>query len=89
MVFERSADDLVGQHIAFLDRVATRMVELDRGRLMSYPGNFARYQTLKEEQLTQEAVINAKADKLRIVLRDVLGAIEEIALSGALSGEKR
>ncbi|MCA8887843.1 MAG: N-formylglutamate deformylase [Parvularculaceae bacterium] len=32
---------------------------------------------------------NAKADKLRIVLRDVLGAIEEIALSGALSGEKR
>jgi ATP-binding cassette subfamily F protein uup len=49
---------------AFLDRVATRMVELDRGRLLSYPGNFAQYQTLKEEQLTQEAVINAKADKL-------------------------
>ncbi|MFM7024848.1 MAG: ribosomal protection-like ABC-F family protein [Limnohabitans sp.] len=49
---------------AFLDRVATRMVELDRGRLMSYPGNFAQYQTLKEEQLAQEAVINAKADKL-------------------------
>ena len=49
---------------AFLDRVATRMVELDRGRLLSYPGNFAQYQTLKEEQLAQEAVINAKADKL-------------------------
>ena len=49
---------------AFLDRVATRMVELDRGRLLSYPGNFAQYQTLKEEQLTQEAVINARADKL-------------------------
>ena len=49
---------------AFLDRVATRMVELDRGRLTSYPGNFAQYQTLKEEQLAQEAVINAKADKL-------------------------
>ena len=49
---------------AFLDRVATRMVELDRGRLNSYPGNFAQYQTLKEEQLAQEAVINAKADKL-------------------------
>jgi ABC transport system ATP-binding/permease protein len=49
---------------AFLDRVATRMVELDRGRLLSYPGNFAQYQTLKEEQLSQEAVINAKADKL-------------------------
>ena len=49
---------------AFLDRVATRIVELDRGRLLSYPGNFAQYQTLKEEQLNQEAVINARADKL-------------------------
>ncbi|WP_066263558.1 ATP-binding cassette domain-containing protein [Hydrogenophaga flava] len=49
---------------AFLDRVVTRMVELDRGRLLSYPGNFAQYQTLKEEQLAQEAVINARADKL-------------------------
>jgi len=49
---------------AFLDRVVTRMVELDRGKLLSYPGNFAQYQVLKEEQLTQEAVINARADKL-------------------------
>ncbi len=49
---------------AFLDRVATRIVELDRGRLLSYPGNFARYQLQKEEQLAQEAVLSAKADKL-------------------------
>ena len=49
---------------AFLDAVATRMVELDRGRLNSYPGNFSRYQVLKEEQLAQEAVVQAKADKL-------------------------
>jgi ATP-binding cassette subfamily F protein uup len=49
---------------AFLDRVATRMVELDRGRLLSYPGNFAQYQNLKEVQMQQEAVINARADKL-------------------------
>jgi ATP-binding cassette subfamily F protein uup len=49
---------------AFLDRVATRMIDLDRGRLLSYPGNFAQYQLLKEEQMTQEAVINARADKL-------------------------
>ncbi len=49
---------------AFLDAVATRIVELDRGQLRSYPGNFARYQVQKEEQLAQEAVINAKADKL-------------------------
>ena len=49
---------------AFLDRVTTRIVELDRGRLLSYAGNFSQYQILKEEQLAQEAVINAKADKL-------------------------
>jgi ATP-binding cassette subfamily F protein uup len=49
---------------AFLDRVATRIVELDRGQLRGYPGNFSRYQALKEEQLAQEAVIQAKADKL-------------------------
>ena len=49
---------------AFLDRVTTRTVELDRGRLQSYAGNFSQYQVLKEEQLAQEAVINAKADKL-------------------------
>jgi ATP-binding cassette subfamily F protein uup len=49
---------------SFLDRVATRIVELDRGQLRSYPGNFSRYQQQKEEQLAQEAVINAKADKL-------------------------
>ncbi|QHE88208.1 ribosomal protection-like ABC-F family protein [Hydrogenophaga sp. BPS33] len=49
---------------AFLDRVATRMVDLDRGRLLSYPGNFAQYLVLKEEQAAQEAVINARADKL-------------------------
>jgi ATP-binding cassette subfamily F protein uup len=49
---------------AFLDAIATRIVELDRGHLMSYPGNFAQYQANKEAQLAQEAVINAKADKL-------------------------
>ena len=48
----------------FLDRVATRIVELDRGHLRSYPGNFAQYLLQKEEQLAQEAVISAKADKL-------------------------
>jgi ABC transport system ATP-binding/permease protein len=48
----------------FLDRVATRIVELDRGQLRSYPGNFTEYQRQKEEQLAQEAVISAKADKL-------------------------
>ena len=49
---------------SFLDRVATRIVELDRGILRSYAGNFAQYLVLKDEQLAQEAVISAKADKL-------------------------
>jgi ATP-binding cassette subfamily F protein uup len=49
---------------SFLDNVATRIVELDRGRLLSYPGNFAAYLLQKEEQAAQEAVINARADKL-------------------------
>ncbi|RSZ32625.1 MULTISPECIES: ATP-binding cassette domain-containing protein [unclassified Variovorax] len=49
---------------SFLNRVATRIVELDRGKLGSYPGNFEQYLAQKEEQLAQEAVINAKADKL-------------------------
>lgn len=49
---------------AFLDCIATRIVELDRGKLRPYPGNYAAYQVQKEEQLAQEAVIQAKADKL-------------------------
>ncbi|GAA4331471.1 ATP-binding cassette domain-containing protein [Variovorax defluvii] len=49
---------------SFLNRVATRIVELDRGKLNSYPGNFEQYLFQKEDQLAQEAIINAKADKL-------------------------
>jgi len=48
---------------SFLDNVATRIVELDRGRLMSYPGNFTTYQTRKAEQLAIEEIENAKFDK--------------------------
>ncbi|WEF35687.1 ATP-binding cassette domain-containing protein [Pseudoduganella chitinolytica] len=48
---------------SFLDNVATRIVELDRGRLMSYPGNFSTYQTRKAEQLAIEEIENAKFDK--------------------------
>ena len=48
----------------FLDHVATRIVELDRGVLRSYPGNFARYLELKEQELASEASSNARFDKL-------------------------
>src|SRR6201991_5367496 len=49
---------------AFLDRIATRIVELDRGRLLSYPGNFSAYQTRKAQQLEVERIENDKFDKL-------------------------
>ena len=48
---------------SFLDRVATRIVELDRGLLRSYPGNFATYETRKAEQLAPEEVAKRKIDK--------------------------
>jgi len=49
---------------AFLDGVATRIVELDRGVLRSYPGNFAAYEATKVRELNAEALANARADKL-------------------------
>jgi ATP-binding cassette subfamily F protein uup len=49
---------------AFLDRVSTRIVELDRGQLYSYQGNFQNYLVTKEADLAAEAVTQAKADKL-------------------------
>ena len=48
----------------FLDGVATRIVELDRGRLVSFPGRFAAYQERKEFMLNEEALANARADKM-------------------------
>ncbi len=49
---------------AFLDHVATRIVELDRGILRSYPGNYSRYEFVKDDELNAEALANARADKL-------------------------
>ncbi|OGS94168.1 MAG: ABC transporter ATP-binding protein [Gallionellales bacterium RIFCSPLOWO2_12_FULL_57_18] len=48
----------------FLDNVATRIVELDRGKLSGFPGNFTAYQAIKERMLADEAVVNAKFDKV-------------------------
>ncbi|VXB21049.1 ATP-binding cassette domain-containing protein [Massilia sp. 9I] len=48
---------------SFLDNVATRILELDRGRLLSFPGNFSTYQERKRELLANEEVENAKFDK--------------------------
>ena len=48
----------------FLDHVATRIVELDRGILRSYPGNYSSYEKVKEQELNSESLANARADKL-------------------------
>jgi ABC transport system ATP-binding/permease protein len=49
---------------AFLDSVATRIIELDRGQLRSYPGNFAAWQAARALELNAEELENARADKL-------------------------
>ncbi|MBI5921661.1 MAG: ATP-binding cassette domain-containing protein [Betaproteobacteria bacterium] len=54
---------LVTHDRSFLDVVATRIVELDRGRLTSYPGSFSAYQERKSADLASEAQQNAKFDK--------------------------
>jgi ABC transport system ATP-binding/permease protein len=48
---------------AFLDSVATRIVELDRGLLRSYPGTYSDYERRKDEQLAAESVANRRFDK--------------------------
>jgi len=48
---------------AFLQRLATRIVELDRGRLTSWPGDYTTYLRRKDEALANEATLNEKFDK--------------------------
>src|SRR5258705_5783261 len=48
---------------AFLDRFATRIIELDRGQLFSFEGNFSRYAERKAGQLAAEAVAHHKFDR--------------------------
>jgi ATP-binding cassette subfamily F protein uup len=47
----------------FLQRVSTRIVEIDRGALTSWPGDYATFLRKKEEWLANEAVQNGKFDK--------------------------
>jgi ATP-binding cassette subfamily F protein uup len=60
----RHATVLISHDRAFIDAVATRIVELDRGILRSYPGNYAAYEATKARELESEALANARADKL-------------------------
>ena len=49
---------------AFLDRITTRIIELDRGVLRSYPGNFTAYEVRKDEELAAEDTARRRFDKL-------------------------
>ena len=60
----RGALVLISHDRAFIDAVATRIVELDRGQLRSYPGNFLAFNAAKERELESEAQAAARADKL-------------------------
>ena len=60
----RGALVLISHDRAFIDVVANRIVELDRGQLRSYPGNFAAFEAAKQRELEAEALANARADKL-------------------------
>ena len=55
---------LVSHDRAFIDAVSTRIVELDRGILRSYPGSFAAFEKTKARELEDEALERARADKL-------------------------
>ncbi|MFZ7157665.1 ABC transporter ATP-binding protein [Avibacterium gallinarum] len=48
---------------AFISKMATRIVDLDRGKLVSYPGDYAKYLLEKEENLRVEALQNELFDK--------------------------
>ena len=47
----------------FLQRLATRILEIDRGKLTSWPGNYDNYLIRKEKHLADEEVANARFDK--------------------------
>ncbi|TLZ60144.1 MAG: ATP-binding cassette domain-containing protein, partial [Gammaproteobacteria bacterium] len=57
------ASTVVTHDRAFLDRITTRIIELDRGVLRSYPGNFAAYEQCKDEELAAEDTARRRFDK--------------------------
>ena len=59
----RGAVMVITHDRVFLDNVATRIIELDRGRLASYPGRFADYLRRKAEELESEEKASARFDK--------------------------
>ncbi len=60
----RGASLVITHDRRFLDSFATRIIELDRGLLRSYPGRYAEYVARKADELAAEALESARADKL-------------------------
>lgn len=63
LILRQQAAMVVTHDRAFLDRVCTRILELDRGMLRSYPGNYSAYETVKSADLAAEATAQRKFDK--------------------------
>ena len=63
LLLRQPAAIIVTHDRAFLDRVATRIVELDRGALLSFSGNFSDYERTKTAQLASEALARRKFDR--------------------------
>ncbi len=63
LLLKQTSSIVITHDRAFLDRVATRIVELDRGFLRSYAGNYSCYESRKAEELSAEAVANRKFDR--------------------------
>jgi ABC transport system ATP-binding/permease protein len=59
----RGAIVFVTHDRAFLERLATRILELDRGEVTSWPGDYATYLRRKEEAIETESISNEKFDK--------------------------
>ena len=60
----RGASLVITHDRRFLDSFASRILELDRGQLRSYPGRYAEYVARKADELSAEALESARADKL-------------------------
>jgi ATP-binding cassette subfamily F protein uup len=63
LLLRQQAAIVVTHDRAFLDRVCTRILELDRGMLRSYPGNYSAYERVKAADLAAEAVAQRKFDR--------------------------
>jgi len=63
LLLRQPAAIVVTHDRAFLDRVCTRILELDRGMLRSYPGNYSAYEKVKASDLAAEAVAQRKFDR--------------------------